>query len=159
MQLLQSLFELTLSTRTTDGASQIDHNTVAYFPYSSSFQTMSQTSFLHPFPLMFKDEGGNTNDLTSPRAWSIAQSSPFFPCILWPTYHCCQLTSASYKNIYMYMCSAYWQNVVYITVYFNPSEPLISALDRKGKVPRAELLTEITNLREEIVGKSCVFLY
>ena len=108
---------------------------------------------------MFKDEGGNANDLMSPRAWSIAQSSPFFPCILWPTYHCCQLTSASYKNIYMYMCSAYWQNVVYITVYFNPSEPLISALDRKGKVPRAELLTEITNLREEIVGKSCVFLY
>ncbi|XP_073244066.1 uncharacterized protein [Porites lutea] len=32
-----------------------------------------------------------------------------------------------------------------------PPEPLISALDRKGKVPRAELLTEITNLREEIV--------
>ena len=31
---------------------------------------------------------------------------------------------------------------------------MVSVLDKKGKVPRAELLTEITKLREEIVGES-----
>lgn len=33
------------------------------------------------------------------------------------------------------------------------SDPVVSVLDKKGKVPRAELLTEITKLKEEIVGK------
>lgn len=32
-------------------------------------------------------------------------------------------------------------------------------MDRKGKVPRAELLTEITKLREEIVGEFAFVLF